>query len=185
MCQSEAIEFVGQLHISNPYGLYVEVPDWPTHPGLYLDITGSPKLPTKRMSITNKYDDQSISLFNRQKTNPMPLPSSGLWAFRGNVVRCNPAAATIVDRERLAMLIECCIDAFVDLESPPGVPRRTIPRSVRVLVWQRDQGRCVECSSQENLEYDHIIPVIKGGSNTERNIRLLCETCNRRKGADI
>jgi HNH endonuclease len=60
--------------------------------------------------------------------------------------------------------------------------REHIPHDVRIYVWRRDEGKCVQCNSREKLEYDHIIPVAKGGSNTARNIRLLCETCNRRKG---
>jgi len=63
--------------------------------------------------------------------------------------------------------------------------RRAIPKQVKMYVWQRDGGRCVECGSNSNLEYDHIIPVSRGGSNTERNLQLLCESCNRRKGASI
>jgi 5-methylcytosine-specific restriction endonuclease McrA len=43
----------------------------------------------------------------------------------------------------------------------------------------------VDCGSRERLEYDHIIPVSKGGSNTARNIELRCESCNRRKGAKV
>ena len=58
---------------------------------------------------------------------------------------------------------------------------RHIPTQVNREVWRRDEGRCVECGSKELLEYDHIIPFSKGGSNTARNIQLLCEKCNRKK----
>lgn len=65
------------------------------------------------------------------------------------------------------------------------VSRRPIPADVRREVWRRDEGRCSRCGSRERLEYDHIIPVARGGSNTVRNIELLCETCNRTKSASI
>ena len=63
--------------------------------------------------------------------------------------------------------------------------REPIPESVRTYVWRRDGGRCVKCGSQERLEFDYIIPVSLGGSNTERNIQLLCEPCNRQKSNSI
>lgn len=59
--------------------------------------------------------------------------------------------------------------------------RERISEEVRVAVWRRDKGKCVKCDSREKLEYDHIVPVSKGGSNTVRNIELLCESCNRKK----
>lgn len=58
---------------------------------------------------------------------------------------------------------------------------RKIPSSVQDRVWRRDEGKCVKCGSNENLEFDHIIPFSKGGANTYRNIQLLCEKCNRSK----
>ena len=61
--------------------------------------------------------------------------------------------------------------------------RQPIPKDVQLAVWQRDQGKCVECGSKEKLEYDHMIPLAEGGANTVRNIQLLCEACNRRKGS--
>ena len=65
-------------------------------------------------------------------------------------------------------------------------PKRSyIPSAVKQEVWQRDQGFCVECGSNELLEFDHIIPVSKGGANTTRNIQLLCEHCNRTKSDKI
>jgi Holliday junction DNA helicase RuvB len=63
--------------------------------------------------------------------------------------------------------------------------REVIPERVQRIVWQRDRGRCVKCGSNELLEYDHIIPVSKGGSSTARNLQLLCQLCNRQKGANI
>jgi 5-methylcytosine-specific restriction endonuclease McrA len=59
-----------------------------------------------------------------------------------------------------------------------------LPSWVRMHVWWRDQGRCVRCGSRERLWFDYIVPVSEGGGNTEGNIRLLCERCDRReKGA--
>jgi len=64
-------------------------------------------------------------------------------------------------------------------------PKRSIPKEVQREVWRRDGGRCVECGSKVNLEFDHIIPLSEGGSNTARNIQLLCEPCNRRKSNKV
>ena len=62
---------------------------------------------------------------------------------------------------------------------------RYVSKQVRDIVWDRDQGRCTECGSNEKLEFDHIIPHSKGGSNSEKNIQLLCEECNRKKSDKI
>lgn len=63
--------------------------------------------------------------------------------------------------------------------------RRPLTEAVKHEVWRRDQGACVKCGSRNRLEYDHIVPWSLGGSDTVRNIELLCETCNRRKGATV
>lgn len=63
--------------------------------------------------------------------------------------------------------------------------RERIPEGVRIEVWRRDGGKCARCGSREKLEYDHIVPVSRGGSNTARNIELLCESCNRKKSNHI
>ena len=70
-------------------------------------------------------------------------------------------------------------------EDKPKKRSRKITQKVKDDVWNRDGGRCVECDSNENLEFDHIIPHSKGGANTYRNIQLLCQDCNRTKSAKI
>ena len=63
--------------------------------------------------------------------------------------------------------------------------RPRIPENVRIEVWRRDGGKCAMCGSREKLEYDHIVPISKGGSNTARNIELLCEKHNRSKSNNV
>jgi len=68
-------------------------------------------------------------------------------------------------------------------EKPPR--REAIPRVVHRDVWHRDGGRCVECGTRENLCFDHIVPHSRGGSNSVRNLQVLCERCNLSKGNRI
>jgi len=60
--------------------------------------------------------------------------------------------------------------------------RTRIPEPVRSEVWRRDGGQCAKCGSKHNLQFDHIIPVSRGGANSVANIQLLCLACNAAKG---
>jgi hypothetical protein len=125
------------------------------------------------------------------------LSHDGMWAYRDSLVVVKDGDHLSLDEvlvgikhavlrhdkafERMRREIE----AFENMEPADIARREQIPQSVRLFVWQRDQGRCVRCGSAEKLEFDHIIPVAKGGSSTERNVQLLCEQCNRAKGSSI
>lgn len=65
------------------------------------------------------------------------------------------------------------------------VKTRHIPQDVKIAVWQRDQGKCVQCGATSYLEFDHIIPHSKGGANTVGNVQLLCRKCNLTKSDSI
>ncbi len=65
---------------------------------------------------------------------------------------------------------------------------RYIPQEVRDMVWTRDGGRCCftapdgrRCTSRHNLQFEHIMPVAKGGDNSVKNIELLCFCHNQHR----
>jgi hypothetical protein len=66
-----------------------------------------------------------------------------------------------------------------------GPKRSPIPEDVKLVVWARDGGSCVRCGSRQDLHFDHIIPVAKGGGNSEANVQILCESCNLKKSDKI
>lgn len=91
----------------------------------------------------------------------------------------------VLDKAAKAVLVELTVTIKDGQRRNAGI-RSPIPERVRREVWRRDGGRCVDCGSRERLEYDHIIPLSKGGANTQsENLELRCETCNRRKAASI
>ena len=62
---------------------------------------------------------------------------------------------------------------------------RHISAKVRYQVFMRDDGKCVFCGSNINIEFDHVIPFSKGGAHTVDNIRVLCQDCNRSRSDNI
>ena len=63
---------------------------------------------------------------------------------------------------------------------------RHIPRQVLREVVQRDGRQCTivdrngqRCEAREQLEYDHMKPVARGGKSTTDNLRLRCRTHNQ------
>lgn len=64
-------------------------------------------------------------------------------------------------------------------------PSRYIPESVKKAVWKRDGGRCQGCGAKKRLEYDHVLPISKGGKSVAENLQLLCAPCNRKKRNEL
>lgn len=64
--------------------------------------------------------------------------------------------------------------------------RRIIPTSIKLEVWKRDEGKCVECGAEDELHFDHILPFSKGGTSIKiENVQLLCARHNLAKSDKI
>lgn len=67
-----------------------------------------------------------------------------------------------------------------------GAPIRTpVPVEIRRVVFERDGGRCTECGSNFDLQYDHILPFSRGGATSVENLQLLCLECNQGKSDSL
>lgn len=83
-------------------------------------------------------------------------------------------------------------ETLTGLSGHPGIPApvgqrvgRFISQDVKIAVSVRDGGRCRQCGSRDQLHFDHVIPVSRGGANTPANVQLLCGSCNRAKSAKL
>jgi len=152
----------------------------------------------KALHASSSYRQGAQEYFQRQSSEPMPLLD--WWSYRAVVLRVGPIElANDLNRDELVLLIKQYVlrrdrsigkirhevETLENYGRFESASREPISEEVRLYVWRRDNGQCVRCGSRERLEFDHIIPVIAGGSSTERNVQLLCESCNRSKGATV
>jgi 5-methylcytosine-specific restriction endonuclease McrA len=93
--------------------------------------------------------------------------------------------ALVLERERRKQRRLERAHAAMQQELAPARRREPIPRETRLAVWERDGGRCVECESDFDLQFDHVIPLAMGGATSTHNLQLLCADCNRAKGASL
>jgi len=153
-------------------------------------------LPMGREALTARLDGDVTT---SQSTTPALVRGArgnargrDYWLFDGELystdVPLDPeeVRALIIERELKEEARLARAAATAERAALPADPRRTpIPPDIRSEVWRRDEGRCVNCGSNENLEFDHVIPVSMGGAHTVRNLQLLCVSCNAAKGGNL
>ncbi len=72
-----------------------------------------------------------------------------------------------------------------DARRVPPTKRINWPKWVKPALMRRQGGICLYCGYRRtagNLEIEHIIPAVRGGSNEMDNLQLTCRPCNLRKG---
>jgi hypothetical protein len=121
----------------------------------------------------------------------LQLEGRQYWAYAGRVyweddgLAADDVKALVHEREtRKRRKLERA-HATMHSDGPRTRRREQIPSELRRAVFTRDGGRCVECDSNFDIQYDHVIPVALGGATTEQNLQILCAGCNRQKGATL
>ena len=107
--------------------------------------------------------------------------SRGIWSYKGFFELIDASAVSDGKRKVFKFSLKPVKKkAFGRIVELPH--NRLIPTAVKVEVWRRDGGKCVQCGSTKNLHFDHDIPFSKGGSSlTAANVRLLCAKHNLEK----
>ncbi len=108
----------------------------------------------------------------------------GIWSYNG-VFHLVDSWVEPDDCRRVFKFKLVAVEGDEDLAVPVrrGQPhRRIIPTAVKVEVWNRDKGKCVQCGSTDELHFDHVLPYAKGGTSlTAENVQLLCARHNLKK----
>jgi CRISPR/Cas system Type II protein with McrA/HNH and RuvC-like nuclease domain len=67
--------------------------------------------------------------------------------------------------------------------------RKALHREIRLELLLRQGRKCALCpkflDEEREIEEDHIVPISYGGGNDNKNIRLVCRDCNRKRGNEL
>ena len=105
----------------------------------------------------------------------------GMWTYNGLFRLMDSWQETSNSRKVFKFRLE--VSDKIQSNKQGGIEQtRLIPGAVKLKVWERDQGRCVICKATDNLHFDHIIPLSKGGSSlVSENIQIMCARHNLQK----
>jgi hypothetical protein len=82
--------------------------------------------------------------------------------------------------------------AITGVTTPARSMRKTIPKPIRIKVWETYigdtvRGMCTCCAHEQisfnNFDCAHVVSVAHGGENTLANLRPVCSSCNKSMGA--
>lgn len=121
--------------------------------------------------------------------------SSAAWAKENADRKKETNAAWIrANKDRVRMLISEWSKKNPDARSTHNRNRRArkrgnggeLSKGLFDKLFELQMGKCVACGcklsrAKPRSPMDHIVPIAKGGMNTDENMQILCITCNSKK----
>jgi len=157
---------------------------WKRHRFTTSKLVGAARLrPVDLAELDALQREQPVRLIQAEGRQWWWFRDAFYWEDDGLSAHDVMALATERERRKQRRLERAHAAMQQDFDAAPR--REPIPREVRLAVWRRDGGRCVDCGSDFDLQYDHIIPCAMGGATSVKNLQLLCADCNRSKGAAL
>jgi len=127
----------------------------------------------------NSHPAELVKVYERIK--------DGIWVYNGVFELIDAWIATEEKRNVFKFKLQVTDKTIEEIQNTGNELKeldhnRMIPTSVKLEVWKRDNGKCRECGSNNNLHFDHILPYSKGGTSLKsENIQLLCAKHNLQK----
>jgi 5-methylcytosine-specific restriction endonuclease McrA len=89
----------------------------------------------------------------------------------------------------IAVALDCSRREVLETLLPKPARRRSgrpgsVPLAWREVIYSRCNGKCAYCDETDRriLQFDHIVPLSRGGRHAIDNIQLACRLCNQSKG---
>ncbi len=105
----------------------------------------------------------------------LPIEAGGSDAAPNVELRCRTC------RMRRAHNMSQAVIGRARLEMADPQASELIPVAVRQEVWERDKGRCSDCGTEIEVDFDYIVPPGKGGTAIAANVELRCRPCRERR----
>lgn len=196
--KKKAISVSAKFHIAVTIGKYTSVlPIEHNRPNIVIEEDAAVSI--DELLKQHADDILKLAIFEKAAIEPFYFNHNGTfmnesyWLFDGKFykdtdsLKADEVKALLLTRTRMrkarinrAKTIAHSVEPHSD-----EVRRGFISEDVRLLVWQRDGGKCSKCGSRNELQFDHIIPFSLGGSSTQDNLQILCGPCNRLKSNSV
>jgi len=158
-------------------------------------FTGRYAIQSGRTVYSPRWKDAQIEEWNVEQQSDPVLVLRGsrrcLWFFHERFyweddgLAADDVKALVLQRQRRDQQKLRTAHSLMRAEENGRSTRIPIATEIRRAVFERDGGHCVECGSNFDLQYDHVLPVALGGATTVENLQLLCADCNRMKSDSL